>query len=132
MVAQTMIRVDKATADRLKELAEPQSVASYLRGLSLKKETISDRIKTLEDMVGQLRQGSQVRSELQLKAITKMDADVKARFDFLADAIQTNNSRLIPRLETDEATLKELAKLPGIINDLFKQLSSRIEKLEGK
>ena len=47
MPVQTMVRVDKATRERLKELAKPQTVAGYLRDLSLKKPTVGDAIGIL-------------------------------------------------------------------------------------
>ena len=48
MADQSLVRIDKATHERLKELAKPQSVASYLREISEEKETISERMENIE------------------------------------------------------------------------------------
>ena len=64
---QTLVRMDKETHNRLKDLAGEQTVASFLRQLSKGQSTVGQRLERLEQKLDALRGAFHEISKSQLK-----------------------------------------------------------------
>lgn len=103
---QTLVRMDRATHERLKELAKPQTVAAYLRDLSAKKSVVADELKVLQTEI------LKVYSDLTLLAQTVADNNPKIHnlFELHLKAITKANDNFERTARTQQALNETVAK----------------------
>lgn len=134
----TVVRIPVDVLDKLKERAGSRPIGQMIaedflhepdiqRLMEIRFDHLNERLDTLEKKFELFRGVQHEIHKAQLKAFTDLQDGIKQAFGNIIDRVNTVSKSLESRITQDEATLQQLAEMPGVLLDVLK----RVERLEG-